>query len=131
MKIHAVGGYNEVGKNMTAVQLNSEDVLLCDAGLYLPPIVELEERENNQSIYNEKTLRKLGAIPDDTYLDRMHLRDKVRALLVSHAHLDHVGALPYLAQRYGADIVGTQFTMEVLKTLERDQNIHQQYSVRL
>ncbi len=127
MKIHAVGGYNEVGKNMTAIQLGEDektDVLLCDAGLYLPPIVELEERENNQSIYNEKALRKLGAIPDDLYLDRIHLRNKVRALLISHAHLDHVGAVPYLAQRYEADIVGTQFTIEVLKTLMRDQNTH-------
>lgn len=125
MKIHAVGGYNEVGKNMTAIQLGEDekaDVLLCDAGLYLPPIVELEEKDNNQSIYNEQSLRRLGAIPDDTYLDRTHLRSKVRALLISHAHLDHVGAVPYMAYRYHGDVVGTQFTTEVLKTLMRDQN---------
>ncbi len=125
MKIHAVGGYNEVGKNMTAIQLGEgekSDVFLCDAGLYLPPIVELEEKENNNSIYNEKSLRMLKAIPDDTYLDKLGLRSKVRSLIVSHAHLDHVGAVPYLAHRYHAPIVATQFTTEVLKSLVRDQN---------
>ena len=40
MKLHTIGGYNEVGKNMTAVDLG-EDVILFDCGLYLPAIVEL------------------------------------------------------------------------------------------
>ena len=44
MKIYGIGGYNEVGKNMTAVDLG-DDVILFDCGLYLPPIVELEEAE--------------------------------------------------------------------------------------
>lgn len=116
MKIHAVGGYDEVGKNMTAVEIG-EDVILFDAGIFLPAIVGVEEREK---IPTEKGMRALGALPDDLYLDRMHLRNKVRALLVSHAHLDHVGAIPYLAPRYNSDVVGTSYTMEVLKVLMQD-----------
>src|SRR3989344_2908672 len=116
MKIHTIGGYNEVGKNMTALELG-EDVLLFDAGLFLPAIVGVSEREK---IPTEKGMRALGALPDDTYLDTHGLRDKVRAILVSHAHLDHVGAIPYNAPRYNADVVGTPYTMEVLKILMED-----------
>ena len=71
MKIYTIGGYNEVGKNMTAVQVK-DDVVIFDSGLYLPPIVELEEAERN-NIMNEKQLRRLGAIPDDTILDKLNL----------------------------------------------------------
>ena len=120
MKIYTIGGFNEVGKNMTAVQIG-EDVFVFDAGLYLPPIVELEERED---LMHEKKLRHIGAIPEDTVLDKQGLRNKVRAMLISHAHLDHVGAIPYLSDRYNADIVGTPFTMAVLKTLLNDNDLH-------
>ncbi len=119
MRIYTIGGYNEVGKNMTAVDLG-EDVILFDCGLHLPPIVELEESEK---IYTEKRLRAIGAVPDDLILDRLDLRKKVRAIIPSHAHLDHIGAIPFLANRYRAEIIATPFTIEVLKTLLRDERI--------
>ncbi len=119
MKIHTIGGYSEVGKNMTALDLG-EDVIIFDSGLFLPAIVGVAEREK---IPTEKGMRNLGALPDDLYLEKKGLRDKVRALLISHAHLDHVGALQYNAYRYRADIVGTPFTMEVLKILAADSQM--------
>ncbi len=118
MKIHCIGGYSEVGKNMTALEIG-EDVLVFDCGLFLPAVVGVAERER---IPTERGMRNLGALPDDLYLEREGLRDKVRALLISHAHLDHVGALQYNAYRYKADIVGTPFTMEVLRILSADNN---------
>ena len=84
-----------------------------------PPIVELEESER---VYSEKRLRQIGAVPSDEILDSLNLRDKVRAILPSHAHLDHIGAIPFLAHRYNAEIIGTPFTIEVLKTLIEDEN---------
>lgn len=118
MKIHTIGGYNEVGKNMTALEIG-DDVILFDAGLFLPAIVGVEEREK---IPTEKGMRGLGALPDDLYLEKHGLRDKVRAIVVSHAHLDHVGGIPYVAGRYNADVIGSPFTMEVLKVLMKDNN---------
>ena len=54
MKIYGIGGFNEVGKNMTAVDLG-EDVILFDCGFFLPPIVELEEGERvTARLYNAK-----------------------------------------------------------------------------
>lgn len=118
MKIHTIGGYNEVGKNMTAIEIGN-DVILFDCGLFLPAIVGVAEREKNPT---EKGMRAIGALPDDLYLEKKGLRSKVRAILVSHAHLDHVGAIPYVAPRYRAPVLGSPFTMEVLKVLMQDSS---------
>lgn len=116
LTIHTIGGYNEVGKNMTAIECD-DDVIIFDAGLFLPAIVGVEEREK---IPTEVGMRALGALPDDLVLDRRNLRSKVRAILVSHAHLDHVGAIQYISDRYNAEILSTPYTIEVLKTLIAD-----------
>ncbi|MDP1729466.1 MAG: MBL fold metallo-hydrolase RNA specificity domain-containing protein [archaeon] len=119
MEIYTIGGFNEVGKNMTVVDLG-EDAFIFDCGLYLPPIVELEEKEKG---YNEKMLRTIGALPNDLILDNHNIINKVRAIICSHAHLDHIGAIPYMAQRYKAPVLGTPFTIEVLKRLYEDAKI--------
>ncbi len=116
LKIHTIGGYNEVGKNMTVLEID-DDAIIFDAGLHLPAIVGVEERER---IPTERGMRSLEALPDDLILDRLGITHKVRALTVSHAHLDHVGAVQYLAHRYKAPIVGTPFTIEVFKALLED-----------
>ena len=119
MEIYTIGGFDEVGKNMTLVNLG-EDAFIFDCGLFLPPIVELEEKEKT---YDEKKLRLIKAVPDDHLLDSKGIKNKVRAILLGHAHLDHIGAIPYLAQRYKAEVIGTPFTLEVLKKLYFDNNI--------
>ena len=120
MEIHTIGGFNEVGKNMTAVNLG-EDVILFDTGVYLPAIVELQEKEEQHQTYSEKKLRSIGALPDDLVLDKLGLRNKVRAILLGHAHLDHIGAAPYISYRYNAPLVGTPFTISVLKKILEDE----------
>ena len=120
IKIHAIGGFSEVGKNMTAVESNN-DVTLCDAGLFIPALVGRIEQEK---IPTEQGMRAIGALPDDNYLDEHKLRSKVRSILVSHAHLDHVGAVQYLAHRYNAGVYGTPYTMAVLKNLLPSQDSH-------
>ena len=126
MRIFSIGGFNEVGKNMTAIDLG-DDVFIFDCGLFLPPIVELEEADK---AYNEKKLRQIGAVPSDEILDDFGLRGKVRAILPSHAHLAHIGAIPFLAYRYNADVIGTPFTIEVLKTLLTDESIYLKNKLR-
>ncbi len=123
MEICTVGGYEEVGRNMTAVKVG-EDVIIFDAGIFLPPVIEIQEHENQQT-YTEKMLRGIKAIPDDLVLDRLGWTDKVRAIIIGHAHLDHVGGLPYLAHRYPkAEIIASPFTMAVLDSILRDEKIH-------
>lgn len=122
MEIHTIGGFDEVGKNMTVVK-TGEDAIIFDAGIYLPAVIELQEEENQQEAYSEKKLRSIGALPDDLILDKLNLRNKVRAILLGHAHLDHIGAIPYLGYRYNAPVVGTPFTINVLKRIMQDDKI--------
>ena len=123
MEICTVGGFEEVGKNMTAVKVG-DDVFIFDCGIYLPPVIEIQETEFQQQIYNEQKLRKIGAVPDDYVLDKLGWRNKVRAIIIGHAHLDHVGALPYLAYRYPqAQIIATPFTMTLFNILAEDNKL--------
>jgi ribonuclease J len=123
MEICTIGGFEEVGKNMTAVKVG-EDVFIFDAGVYLPPMIELQNKEVQQEVYSEKKLRSVGALPDDLILDKLGWTDKVRVIAIGHAHLDHVGGVPYIAHRYPkAEILATPFTMEVLDTILRDDKI--------
>ncbi len=122
MEICTVGGYEEVGKNMTALKMG-DDVIIIDAGVYLPALMEQEEAEAKQRA-SEQKLRRIKAIPNDLVLDKIGWRDKVRAIIIGHAHLDHVGGVPYIAHRYPkATIYATPFTMAVLDNILEDEKI--------
>lgn len=121
MEICTIGGYEEVGKNMTAVKIG-EDVIIFDGGIFLPAVIELQEESGQR--YTEQKMREVGALPDDLVLDKLGWKDKVRAIVIGHAHLDHVGGIPYLAKRYPkAEILATAFTMEVLKSIITDEKL--------
>jgi ribonuclease J len=113
MRVYAIGGYSEVGRNMTLLEIG-EDAFIFDMGLYMPAIVELEEKEK----VSGEVLEKIGALPDITPIK--HLAKKVRAIVIGHAHLDHVGAAPYIAYNFDAPIIASGFTVEVLKDLAND-----------
>jgi len=117
IEIASVGGYNEVGKNMTAVRVDDEVVIL-DMGLFLPAVVGFEEE---QGLLSSDELIKIGAIPNDNAIKEWW--PKVKAIIVSHCHLDHLGAVPYLCNKYKAPIIGTPYTIEVLKRITSDNDI--------
>ena len=115
INIRTASGYNEVGKNMTIVDFG-EDIIVFDCGLHLPAVIDLQESERDPT---PAMLKSAGALPDDSFLQKN--RDKVRAFLITHAHLDHVGAVQHIAKNYPrAEIFGTPFTIEVLKSLMKD-----------
>ena len=138
MEICTIGGYEEVGKNMTAVKVD-EDVFIFDMGLHIPGIVELQEEDlvdytprlkgkatirGGTHQHTEERLREFGAVPDDRVLDKLGWREKVRAIFISHAHLDHVGAVHYLLKRYpNVPVFATPFTMKFLETVAEDDGI--------
>lgn len=118
MEVFSIGGYSEVGKNMTAVKIK-DDVFLFDCGLYIPAVIELQEEKIQD--YGERHLRGKAALPDDLILDKLGLRDKVRAIFLSHGHLDHIGAVPFIAYRYNCPVIGSPFTISVLKRTMDDE----------
>ena len=120
IEICAVGGYSEIGKNMTAVKIDDEVVIL-DMGLHLDSYIKYTEDEDFERVFSAKELLKVGAIPDDAVINKW--KDKVKAIAATHAHLDHVGALIFLANKYNAPILATPFTTEVVKTISKDEKI--------
>lgn len=119
LEICAVGGYYEVGRNMTAVKVDDACFIL-DMGINLTKYIELTEDEDIHDI-TEKQLMHAGAIPDDSTI--ADWRDKVKAIIPTHAHLDHVGALPFMAHKYKAPIIATPFTHEIIKAICKDDRL--------
>ena len=122
MEVCTIGGFEFVGNNMTAVKVG-EDVFLFDIGLNIPSLIEMQGSESTY-IQSEKKLRKYKALPNDLTLDELGWSNKVKAIFISHAHLDHVGGVPWVAYRYPkAAIYGTAFTINFLKTIIEDEKI--------
>ncbi|GAB6880621.1 ribonuclease J [Halorubrum gandharaense] len=110
IEIAAVGGYEEVGRQMTAVRMD-DDIVVFDMGLNLSKVLIHDgvETEGMHSL----DLIDMGAIPDDRIMSE--LDGEVRAIVPTHGHLDHIGAIPKLAHRYDAPVVATPFTIELVK----------------
>lgn len=116
MKVHTLGGYEEVGRNMTAVEVDGEAVIF-DMGY------EMEEVINADGEVNEMTTNQTletGAIPKDEVLYESD--SDVRAIVIGHGHLDHVGAIPKLAGAYDCPIICTPYTKKIVeKQIEDDR----------
>ncbi len=119
IEIKALGGYEEVGRNMTALRIDDE-VIILDMGLHVDRIVSYGERDALQKLPLEK-LYEIEALPDDRLIENW--RDKVKGIFISHGHLDHVAGAPFLASKYKAPIYATPFTIEVLKFLAKDNGV--------
>lgn len=108
--IATIGGYEEIGRQMTAVQAG-ESVVIFDMGLNLSQV--LLEDDLHQERMHSLDLIDIDAIPDDRVMS--NLDGEVEAIVPSHGHLDHIGAVSKLAHRYDAPIIGTPFTIELVK----------------
>ena len=113
VEICTVGGYNEVGKNSTAVKIGNEAYLL-DLGLHLENYIKYTQDEDIISI-NTKELMDAGAVPDVASIDDW--KNNIKMILPTHAHLDHVGAIPYMGNNFKSNVMCTPFTAEVLKSI--------------
>jgi len=83
IRIIPLGGVEEIGKNMTAIEIG-DDIILIDAGMHFS---------------NELTPGVDYVIPNTTYLEER--KDKIRALFITHGHLDHIGGVPLVLSRIG------------------------------
>ena len=121
IEICTIGGYDEIGKNMTAIKVG-EEVIIIDMGLHLDSYIKYTEEENDDIInISANELAKVGAIPNDNVIKDW--KSKVKAIIPTHAHLDHVGAITFMSNTYKAPILCTPFTAEVIKTISTDEKI--------
>lgn len=120
IEIKAVGGYDEVGRNCTAIRID-DSVIILDMGLYMEKYIPLSEEEEDVEKLDVHKLIRAGAIPDINLLGEW--KEMVKAIVPTHAHLDHVGAVVFLANYFSAPVSCTPFTAEVLKSIIKDERI--------
>ncbi|WP_138006755.1 ribonuclease J [Halalkalirubrum salinum] len=117
IEIATIGGYEEVGRQMTAIRAG-EDVVIFDMGLNLSQVLIHDNVETEKM--HSLDLIDMGAIPDDRVMS--DLEGDVKAIVPTHGHLDHIGAISKLAHRYNAPVVATPFTIELVKQQLQDEN---------
>ena len=87
VEICTVGGYNECGRNMTALKVDDE-VIIFDMGIYLQKLIDFEEGGSDRQFSSAKKLILADAIPDDRKINDW--KDKVKAIILGHCHLDQL-----------------------------------------
>ncbi|MGM0606068.1 MAG: MBL fold metallo-hydrolase, partial [Halobacteriota archaeon] len=117
IEIATIGGYEEVGRQMTAVRAG-DDVVIFDMGLNLSQVLIHDNVETERM--HSLDLIDMGAIPDDRVMS--DLEGDVKAIVPTHGHLDHIGAISKLAHRYNAPVVATPFTIELVKQQIQGEN---------
>lgn len=103
IKLIALGGVGEIGKNMYLVEIN-EDIFIVDAGLMFP---------------EDEMLGIDIVIPEITYLQNN--KERVKAILLTHGHEDHIGALSYVLKSISVPVYGTRLTVALAQAKLKEQ----------
>ncbi|MGI6264971.1 MAG: ribonuclease J [Acutalibacteraceae bacterium] len=105
VRLTMLGGMNEIGKNITLLEYG-DDAILIDCGMAFP---------------DDNMLGVDIVLPDFSHLEKV--ADKVRGVVLTHGHEDHIGALPYLIKQFDFPIFGTRLTLALVENKLKEHNL--------